>query len=92
MTSINIQYKEKLPYKEVARVYGQIISGSNNVTLYAKDFELSTIRAILLTPKSPALVHIAGSINSIGSYDNYVKLVGSPTAGSWDINFMVIGE
>jgi len=88
---VTVAYKEKLPYREVARIYGHFDAtkvGGGTVSIDAKDFGLKTLRVITLTPaainKGPGI----GSITDRGSIGNSVTYIGSVA----QVNFVAIGE
>jgi len=88
---VTIAYEEKLPYKGVARVYGHLDVakvGGGTVAIDAKDFNLKTVRAILLSPCATNDGPGIGSVTNRGSVNNSVTFMGS--VGQF--NFMAIGE
>ena len=89
--AITVAYQEKLPYKELARVYGSLVVsdvGSGTVSIDAKDLSLKTVRAILLSPTAIAKGPGIGSVTNRGSIGNSVTYIGSTA----QVNFVAIGE
>ena len=89
--AVTVAYQEKLPNKEVARVYGHLDvsdAGGGTVSIDAKDLSLKTVRAILLSPTAKAKGPGLGSVTNRGSIGNSVTYVGSVT----QVNFLAVGE
>lgn len=78
--SVDIIYKEKLPGKEVSRVYATIKS-KNTGSVKSGKLELKTIHTVNLTPSLPtsatkggSLVFAYASVDTAGSPNNYAIL------------------